>query len=169
MSEPQPAFKLSETAPDHVVFSDGAAAEHPDLKALYQLWNQKRGERRMPIRADITPHDMRAYLRRVHLYDVVDGGRDFLIRVLGTSITIGLGQDPTGKLVSQHPDRSQGHRFMLILQHVVAVGKPVRVLADHLIPERLATMQVEALWLPLGSKNGVEQVLAASVTALNSY
>jgi hypothetical protein len=122
----------------------------------------------MPARNDFTPRDMKAYLRRIHLYDVVDGGRDFRIRLLGTSMTIGMGQDPTGKLMSAYPDPVAGHRFTLILQHLVAVGRPVRVMADHLIPERLATMQTEALWLPLGTKT-VEHVLAASIIALNQY
>lgn len=168
MAEPLPAFKLTEKAPDHVVFSQGEAVEHPDLKALLALWNEKRGERRMPVRADFTPHDMRTYLRRIHLYDVLDHGRNFRIRVMGTSLTIGLGSDPTGKMITEHPDAQAGHRFMLILQHVVSVGRPVRVVADHLIPERLSTMQTEALWLPLGEKS-VEQVLAASIIALNRY
>ena len=168
MAEPQTAFKLTAKAPDHVVFSQGDAVEHPDLKTLLELWNRKRGERRMPVRADFTPHEMRAYLRRIHLYDVLDGGRNFRIRVMGTSLTIGLGSDPTGKLITEYPDPPAGHRFMLILQHVVSVGRPVRVVADHLILERLSTMQTEALWLPLGEKS-VEQVLAASIIALNRY
>ena len=169
MAETLPAFKLTQPARDHVVFSQGDAVEHPDLKALLALWNEKRGERKMPARGDFEPRDMRAYLRRIHLYDVLDAGRNFRIRVLGTSLTMGLGSDPTGKLISEHPDPVAGHRFMLILQHVVSVGRPVRVMADHLIPERLATMQTEALWLPLGSGNTVEQVLAASIIALNQY
>jgi hypothetical protein len=169
MSDAQAAFKLTEQARDHVVFSQGDTVEHPDLRALLALWNHKRGERRMPVRNDFTPRDMKAYLRRIHLYDVVENGRDFRIRVLGTSLTIGLGQDPTGKLMSEHPDAAAGHRFMLILQHVVSVGRPVRVVADQLIPERLATLQTEALWLPLGTGNTVEQVLAASIIALNQY
>ncbi|MGQ0742711.1 MAG: PAS domain-containing protein [Alphaproteobacteria bacterium] len=168
MAEPLPAFKLTEKAPDHVVFGQGEAVEHADLKALLTLWSQKRGERKMPLRTDFTPHDMRAYLRRVHLYDVLDGGRDFRIRVMGTSLAIGLGSDPTGKLVTQYPDAAAGHRIRLILQHVVSIGRPVRVVADHLIPERLATLQTEALWLPLGEKS-VEHVLAASIIALNRY
>jgi hypothetical protein len=168
MSEPLPAFKLTEKAPDHVVFSQGETVEHSDLKALLALWNRKRGERRMPVRADFAPRDMRAYLRRIHLYDVLDGGRDFRIRLMGTSIAIGLGSDPTGKLVTEYPDAAAGHRIRLILQHVVSITRPVRVVADHLIPERLATMQTEALWLPLGEK-AVEHVLAASIIALNRY
>ena len=168
MSDSQRAFKLSEPARDQVVFSQGEAVEHPDLKALLALWNGKRGERKMPVRADFTPHAMRAYLRRIHLYDVLDNGRDFRIRVMGTSLTIGLGADPTGKLITEHPDPAAGHRFMLILQHVVSVGRPVRVVADQRLPERLATLQTEALWLPLGEKS-VEQVLAASIVALNKY
>lgn len=168
MAETKGAFKLTEPARDHVVFSQGEAVEHPDLKALLALWNQKRGERKMPTRDEFEPRDMRSYLRRLHLYDVVEGGRNFRIRVFGTSLTIGLGTDPTGKLITEHPDPVAGHRFMLILQHVVSVGRPVRVVADHRIPERLATMQTEALWLPLGTKT-VEQVLAASIIALSRY
>src|ERR1700688_3416251 len=129
MTGAQATFKLSEQPREHVVFSQGDTVEHPDLRALYALWTEKRGERRMPARNDFTPRDMKAYLRRIHLYDVVEGGRDFRIRLLGTSMTIGMGQDPTGKLMSAFPD-------------------PV--------------------WLLLGSKT-VEQVLAASIIALNQY
>jgi hypothetical protein len=53
---------------------------------LYNLWSAKRGNRHMPDRAAFTPADLRPWLGDLHLIEVIDGGRDFLYLIYGTSI-----------------------------------------------------------------------------------
>src|SRR3982074_1800575 len=81
------------------------------LRELWTLWNERRGTRPMPAPKDITPRDMKSFLTRVHLYEVVDGGKDFRVRIVGTAITRSFGYDPKGKLISEHPDPARGKRL----------------------------------------------------------
>jgi hypothetical protein len=71
---------------------------------LYNLWNAKRGGRHMPARADLTPADLRPWLGDVHLLEVVDGGRDFLYLVYGTSIGQHHDIEMTRRHVSDWPE-----------------------------------------------------------------
>ncbi len=75
--------------------------EHEDLRLLFDYWNRKRGQRFAPGRRDIDPADLVSVLPRILLFDVIDGGRDFRVRLAGTD-TFGLhGEEITGRLVSE--------------------------------------------------------------------
>ena len=74
---------------------------HPELAALREFWDQKRGARRMPARADIDVQELKRWLGHLALLDVVDGGRDFVFRVHGVDLVELFGFDMTGKAVSE--------------------------------------------------------------------
>ena len=44
--------------------------QHPDLRTLYDYWNERRRERRWPARADINPVDLKFALGNLSLIDV---------------------------------------------------------------------------------------------------
>jgi hypothetical protein len=69
------------------------------LVALYDYWCDKRGDRAMPSRSDIDPVEMRPLLPHLMLLDVVDGGRDFRYRLVGTEIERNFGPPLTGRLI----------------------------------------------------------------------
>lgn len=71
------------------------------LRALYNYWNKKRGERRAPCRADIDPVEIPELLGFVDLYDVRDKPRDYLVRLNGSEVAAMLGRDITGMWYSQ--------------------------------------------------------------------
>ena len=89
--EPAPAF-------DAAAFS---AALSPFARAAFDYWNNKRGERPMPARRDLDPIEMRSFLPQVMLLDVLDGGRDFFCRVVGSDIRERIGFELTGRLLSE--------------------------------------------------------------------
>ena len=71
------------------------------LRSLYDLWDQKRGPRKMPRRKDIEVTELQAWLGWIVLVDVVDGGLDFVYRAYGSEIASLFGTDQTGKRASR--------------------------------------------------------------------
>ena len=71
---------------------------YPDLAAILDYWNQKRGARFAPPRSAIDPGDFPDALPRVKLVDVLrgaDGALDFRFRLAGTWIGNVLGTELT--------------------------------------------------------------------------
>ncbi|WP_395022428.1 PAS domain-containing protein [Dongia sp.] len=74
---------------------------HPEVRAVVAYWRAKAGTRRMPARADIDPAEMKPYLPRVSLIDVVADERRFVYRLVGTEEAALRGYDPTGRSVGE--------------------------------------------------------------------
>ena len=74
---------------------------HPTIAFLKSYWDEKRGARAMPARADIRPADLKQHGRWVVLVDALPGYADFRYRLVGTSITPIILGDATGKTVSE--------------------------------------------------------------------
>ena len=68
---------------------------------LVLYWDRKRAGRVAPRRADIDPSEIVGHLPYIFMLDVIDSGKDFRFRLIGTRIVEGLGRDNTGKLVSE--------------------------------------------------------------------
>jgi hypothetical protein len=134
--------------------------EHPDLRALFGLWTTRRGERPMPERSEIRPHDMKRYLSRVHLYEVLDGGRDFRCTLQGSGLDFRRTVS-TGQLLSQVENDVTRTRFTEILTKVTQTRAPVHIQINYPISvENVQFSRLEALWLPLGKDSKVQHVLA---------
>lgn len=61
-----------------------AAAEHPVLKRVMALWDEKRAGRAWPSRSDFDPIEMKYALGDISLYDVEDNPRRYWCRLDGT-------------------------------------------------------------------------------------
>lgn len=78
---------------------------NPQLRAFHDLWASKRRDGRLPARADFDIDELKPFLGRVAILDVVDGGRDFRFRLYGTTILDQYKREMTGKLASEfRPD-----------------------------------------------------------------
>ena len=62
------------------------APTNPKLLDFYALWRGKCGGGRLPARTDFTLEDLRPYIGRIAILDVIDGGSDFRFRLYGTQI-----------------------------------------------------------------------------------
>ena len=83
-----------------VDFVDRIEAEK--LRDIYRYWRGKCRDGALPSRADLDPMEiLPALLPHVFLVDVVDGGRDFRYRLLGTHIVESVGFEFTGQLVGE--------------------------------------------------------------------
>ncbi len=78
---------------------------HPRLQRLYQYWSAKRGQRKMPSRADIAVSDIAYVVGDVMLVDVIDGAPPrFRIRLHGTNLAERAGHEITGKMLDELPE-----------------------------------------------------------------
>ncbi|MDQ7246874.1 PAS domain-containing protein [Dongia sedimenti] len=71
------------------------------LEPLYRYWDKKRGDRRMPRRADIEPAELVSFLPALMIVDVVADDRRYVYRLVGTREVDARGQDPTGRAVGE--------------------------------------------------------------------
>lgn len=62
------------------------------------------------------------------MYDVVDGGREFRVRLIGTALSDALGADYRGKLVSEMPHRL-AERIIHSIDLVLKNRAPLRTYA----------------------------------------
>lgn len=72
----------------------------PSLRLLLDYWNGKRIAGCLPARADLDPLEIRHLLPDLLIFDLVDGGADFRVRLVGTGVVEAFGFDGTGKLLS---------------------------------------------------------------------
>jgi hypothetical protein len=146
--------------------AQATAIEARGLKAFFAYWTARAGDRIAPRRADIQPRDMAALLPHVHLYDVVDGGKCFRIRVLGTAIVAVLGADQTGRTLSDGDSDLPALRAIAIMRRIVEDKVPLIVTAPRVASSKSIARSVEALWTPLSEDGAnVSQVFACSITS----
>lgn len=135
---------------------DPKRLDHPVLAAVKAYWDEKRGQRLMPSRAEIDPIELKDHLGWILLLDVLDDYRDFRFRLIGTKVTRYFFTDTTGKTVRE----AFAHFGPTAINGVLAV---YRKTARDCIPMRAygdagwlgqAFYDFDALYLPL-SDDGV--------------
>jgi len=129
----------------------------PYLAPFYALWNEKRGTRRFPAKHEITPRDIKHYLKDATLLRVLDDGQDFEYRIVGDSHVQAFGRNFQGRRTSTFP----GLERLSELAHrpVAAEGSP-RLLQYFLAFKDYPLYRRETLFLPLG-EGVVDHILAA--------
>ncbi len=70
---------------------------HPELCALFRMWDEARRGRPMPSRRDFTPESLRPWLGNLALIDVSHNPVRLHYRLVGIHIVENLKCDPTGK------------------------------------------------------------------------
>jgi len=92
---------MIETQPRELSYVIDPPVLAPELRAIKDYWDKKRGARAMPRRADIDPLELRAHLPYLGLVDVLKDGYDFRFRLLGTEFARLFGRDSTGRTVRE--------------------------------------------------------------------
>lgn len=72
-----------------------------EFRWLLTFWNDLRGSREMPSRADFTPAQLVRYLPGIMLTDVEHDPLRFRVRLVGTGIVAETGVDLTGQYYDQ--------------------------------------------------------------------
>jgi len=88
----------SNSGPDADLVSDPEAEA---IQSFAELWHSKCGDDSLPARSDFPAEELRPWMGNLILMDVVDDGRDFRYRLVGTDIVRIVGRDLTGRRVSE--------------------------------------------------------------------
>ena len=124
---------------------------HPLLSDLLGLWRQRCNNACLPSRADFDPLDLRRWLGRLQVLDVIDGGQDFRYRLHGTLLVELFGRDLTGRHLSE-----LGHAADALRREYDACARermPVAICSQP-IPEKDHWI-IDQLILPL-AEDGVQ-------------
>jgi len=123
---------------------------HPRLQRLYQYWSAKRGQHKMPSRADIAVSDIAYVLGDVMLVDVIDGAPPrFRIRLHGTNLAERAGHEITGKMLDELPENEFRRQVRERWTAVATTGEPIRCLRDGDFDGR--PYRYESIILPLSA------------------
>jgi hypothetical protein len=136
--------------------------EHPDLRVLYDYWNERRQGRRWPARADINPVDLKFALGNLSLIDVAPEPPRFIFRLIGTFLSQRLGTDFTGKTVDDIPDRAYRDEVNAAYEKLIDSGEPSVAQGERLFDK--TPHRFETLRLPLSEDgNSVTMILVCAL------
>jgi len=113
---------------DYTTILKTVSGPDPDLgglQALLQFWEDRCKDGHLPARADFDPLDLKKFLGRIVLFDVLQNPRRFRFRLVGTDWVMRFGLDPTNTLVDDFP-RAESRPFINeVLGRVVDGRLPV--------------------------------------------
>jgi hypothetical protein len=103
---------------------DLAAPLDPLIVRIHRYWNEKRGARRMPHRADIDPAELKRLVLHVMIYDVEEPGKLYRIRLVGGAIVDFYGFNTTGQAAGACMPPASAAQMVEILTSVVVARLP---------------------------------------------
>ena len=95
----------------------------PLLHQLHDFWYDCRGTSDVPNRDAFDPFNLRLWLGHISIYETIQDGADFRIRLEGTSIVAITGEDWTGKRASD-VDRRYGSRLVDFMKMTIRTHQP---------------------------------------------
>lgn len=127
------------------------ALENPLVLKGLAAWKSARGARRMPAKADLTPRAMIEFLKHTALLRVLDGGEEFVFRVVGDQIALQQGAPVAGKTMAEIDTMLPGHGTVLkrIYQGVMTAGVPLAFRGWYLRPADRHPFCHEVVILPV--------------------
>ena len=124
---------------------------HPRLQRLYGYWSTKKGQRKMPSRADIDVLDLRYVLGNIMLVDVIEGSPPrFRIRLHGSNLSERAGYELTGKMLDELPESEFRKQVRERWTEVATTGEPHHCDRNlHVLDSR--SYHYESIVLPLSA------------------
>lgn len=135
---------------------------------LRKYWNEKRGTRFAPARADIDPLELRGHLGNLFLVDVLVVPDEFRYRLIGTNIAHAIGRDSTGKTVHEAlgPGHPEAAREICGVYARVATEKQPVYARGRLSWACQGPLGYEALHLPLSQDGQTVNMILAELLFL---
>jgi hypothetical protein len=160
-SHPEPHLETFVSMSETWEIEDLARAESPAIAAGVAYWREKAGAAAMPSRAQIDPLEMRAFLRKILIIDVMENG-DFVYRLCGTEITEGNLRDLTGRRADAESLGASAPQFLDAYRRTVAARAPVFFIGRMWWQDR-GYVSFEQVMLPLSSDGGAVDKLLCVV------
>ncbi len=136
--------------------AEAPAISSPALRALYDLWLDKRGSRPAPSRSDFTIEDLRPWLGHLMILDC--DGEDISYRLYGTELVRIFGFDLTGRRVADCVPLI-GQKPALEYREVIRSARPIYISRSS--PSAREYLLMDKLALPLMDGGKVNKILAA--------
>lgn len=135
------------------------------LGLLYAYWQEVRGSRRAPARADIDPSRIVPVLPNIAIFDVEDSPRRYRIRLMGTRNVSWYGADPTGCYLDELDIGDDRADLFDLLDRVVALGVPGHISGEYTKLDG-RTLRYERLFMPLSNDGTRIDMLLGAVFRL---
>jgi hypothetical protein len=130
---------------------------HPFVAGLLDLWRSKRPPGGVPQRAEFDVFTLRPWLGWLTVYEEVDDGADFLIRLEGSNIVAVTGEEWTGHRMSEL-DPWYATPVLEVLRRTVREREPI--VDQYYIPAAKDFLTFHRVTLPVWEdRRGVWQVI----------
>jgi hypothetical protein len=135
--------------PETWEIADIAMAESPAIAAAVAYWRLQAGSAAMPSRGQLDPIEMRSFLRKILIIDLMENG-DFVYRLCGTEISESNRADLTGRRADAESLGASAPQFLDAYRRTVAARKPIFFVGQMWWQER-GYVSFEQVILPLSS------------------
>jgi hypothetical protein len=120
---------------------------------LLALWHAKAGDRSMPMRSEITPRDLKDFLRNIVMFERIERNPSrYRWRLIGTGVTEIAGHH-TGKTFEESIPSEHLPRWIECFDLLLDGGQPMRFLGRVHINGR-EYLDAENLFMPLANDAG---------------
>jgi hypothetical protein len=126
-------------------------ATDPKIIEAIRYWSAKRGERLAPARADLNPREIKTFLPNLQIFEIIDGGRAFRPRLMGTAIIAAIKEDTTNQVFDGTSARPVVQRTLRAIRWVLEHKKPLRTFAQRTAVEGQDFLAHETAFLPLSN------------------
>ena len=129
------------------------AFSNSSYDSFLDIWRAKAGNRAMPKRSDMTPRDLKDFLRNIGIFERIrEKPSSYIIRLIGTGLTQVTGH-VTGKTFEESVPADLLPRWIESCDLMLDGGKPLRFLGRvHLNGHDY--LDAEHLYVPLANDNG---------------
>jgi hypothetical protein len=90
-------------------------------------------------------------LPHLQIFELIDGGPAYRVKLFGTAIVDQIKEDPTGETFDESSSRRVVHRVLRALRWVIDNRKPLRTFATRTAVEGQDFLAHETVFLPLSS------------------
>jgi hypothetical protein len=144
--------KAAQTKSHH--FCDPTLAfSAPVYEQFLSLWQSKAGTRAMPAKSEITPRDLKDFLRDIVVcHRVAENPSHYVWRLIGTKVAAVVG-DVTGKTVEESAPSELSARWIECGDLILNGCQPLRFLGRVHIKDR-EYLDAENLFVPLANDEG---------------
>jgi hypothetical protein len=138
------------------------------LHFFLELWNEKRGGRVMPRRADFRLNELKAKIGSIVVAEALENFVDFRFKLIGTNVAQYFLADGTGKTIREAyapPNEAFGECVLKNYRDTALARAPLHTRLEGIRWSNDFVFDMQAVYLPL-SENGVA---TSSVLTAFSY
>ncbi len=129
---------------------------HPGAKLTFDVWQERMAQGGFVVGRDIPSRALGGVLRNLAVYEPLEGGEDFRIRIAGTAFFRRYGYDVTGRRLSELFDEPLFDRIRDGINAMLDAGEPRSVAVEHVQGNR-KPLRFEVLFLPVTPPGGAGQ------------